>query len=174
MKSEALIALTIAALAACGGDPPPKPQTAVDTLPKTTTGSKEVKDASPSLGVADDILKTCNITLSNTGEAPKFDFDSTELLPEDARVLDLIATCFTTGPLKGRKLQLVGRADPRGTEQYNFALGAQRAHKVGDYLEKKGVTPTLVKETSRGNLDATGHDEPSWRQDRRVDLVLGS
>lgn len=173
MKSEALLGIAVVLLLGCGGDPPPKPNTAVDALPKST-GSKDVKDASPSLGVADDILKTCNITLSNPGEAPKFDFDSTDLQPEDARVLDLVAQCFTTGPLKGKKLQLVGRADPRGTEQYNFALGAQRAHKVGEYLEKKGVTPGYVKETSRGNLDATGHDEPSWRQDRRVDLVLGS
>ena len=166
-----ILAIPFALLLACGGDPPPQPKTAVDALPKPAP-SKEIKDASPSLGIADDILKACNITVSNPKDAPKFEFDSTELQPEDTRVLDQVAQCLTTGPLKGRHLQLVGRADPRGTEQYNFVLGAQRAHKVGDYLEKKGIMPGYVKETSRGNLDATGHDEPTWREDRRVDLVL--
>lgn len=159
-------------LAACGNSPPP--QTASDNTAKPPPPpSKEIRQASPSVGVADDIMKMCNIQLSNPSEAPKFDFDSTDLLPEDTRVLDQIATCFTTGPLKGRKLQLVGRADPRGTEQYNFVLGAKRAHQVGDYLEKKGVVPAVVNETSRGNLDATGTSESGWKQDRRVDLVLG-
>jgi peptidoglycan-associated lipoprotein len=171
MRNQLLLIAALLTLGACGNDPPPQPKTAVEALPKTAP-SKDVKDASPSLGVADDILKACNITVSNPKDAPKFEFDSTELLPEDTRVLDQVAQCLSTGPLKGRHLQLVGRADPRGTEQYNFVLGAQRAHKVGDYLEKKGIMPGYVKETSRGNLDATGHDEPSWREDRRVDLVL--
>jgi peptidoglycan-associated lipoprotein len=163
----------VCVLAACGNNPPP--QTAADNTPKPPPpASKEIKRASPNMGVADDILKICNVVVTDVKDAPKFDFDSTDLLPEDTRVLDQIATCFTTGPLKGRKLQLVGRADPRGTEQYNFVLGAKRAHQVGDYLEKKGVTPSIVNETSRGNLDATGTNEAGWKQDRRVDLVLGT
>jgi peptidoglycan-associated lipoprotein len=160
------------ALVGCGGSPPA--QTPAQAPIATKAPSKEVRQASPNVGVADDIMKACNIQLSNPSEAPKFDFDSTELLPDDTRVLDQVAVRFTTGPLKGRHLQLVGRADPRGPEQYNFVLGAKRAHQVGDYLEKKGVVPAYVNETSRGNLDATGENEAGWRKDRRVDLVLGS
>ena len=29
-----------------------------------------------------------------------------------------------------------------------------------------------INETSRGALDATGHDEETWRKDRRVDIDL--
>jgi outer membrane protein OmpA-like peptidoglycan-associated protein len=29
-----------------------------------------------------------------------------------------------------------------------------------------------MSETSRGALDATGHDEETWRKDRRVDISL--
>ena len=126
------------------------------------------------MSVGTDIAAACKIELVKPTDAPKFDFDSAELLPEDARVLDQVAVCFTTGPLKGRRVSLVGRADPRGTVGYNMALGAKRAHQVGEYLEHKGVAPPDVKETSRGDLDATGHDEEGWRVDRRVDLLLGS
>ena len=171
MKSAPFI-LMAAALVACGNAkpaataetaPPPKP-VAVDTTPKAV---------STNVGLGGDIIAACNIQFSQTTDAPKFDTDSTGLSPEDTKVLDQVATCLTTGPLKGRSLQLVGRADSRGTESYNMALGANRAHQVMTYLQQKGVTAKM-NETSRGALDATGHDDASYRNDRRVDLVLGS
>ena len=90
----------------------------------------------------------------------------------DRDVLAQIATCVTTGPLAGRSLTLVGRADPRGTVGYNMALGARRAHSAGAYLEQLGVGSSRVMETSRGELDATGTDERTWQIDRRVDVML--
>jgi peptidoglycan-associated lipoprotein len=105
-------------------------------------------------------------------EAPKFDFDKSAILPEDRDVLAAVATCVTTGPLKGRSVKLVGRADPRGTEEYNMALGERRSSNVLRYLTGLGVPPTQLHETSRGALDATGSDEAAWRQDRRVDLDI--
>lgn len=166
-----LITLGAALVLGCGKDPPPK--SANDVAPKVATSSTP-RPASPNVGIGEDILKACNIQFSDPKDSPKFDFDNAELLPEDIRVLDQVAKCLTTGPLKGRNLELVGRADPRGTEQYNMVLGAKRAHQVTDYLEKQGVPPIKVRETSRGSLDATGTDESSWANDRRVDLVLGS
>jgi hypothetical protein len=43
---------------------------------------------------------------------------------------------------------------------------------VGGYLEQAGVPAGQIDETSRGALDATGNDEPSWQRDRRVDVDL--
>jgi outer membrane protein OmpA-like peptidoglycan-associated protein len=37
---------------------------------------------------------------------------------------------------------------------------------------KLGVDASKVTTTSRGKLDATGSDEASWQQDRRVDIDL--
>jgi peptidoglycan-associated lipoprotein len=105
-------------------------------------------------------------------QAPKFDYDQFQLLPEDRDVLDQVATCITTGPLKGHKVHLIGRADPRGTEEYNLALGDRRARTVIAYLKHLGVNTSQVVASTRGALDARGTDESSWRVDRRVDLEL--
>jgi peptidoglycan-associated lipoprotein len=89
-------------------------------------------------------------------------------------VLDQLATCMTTGKLKGKSVSLIGRADPRGTEEYNLGLGSRRAASVGQYLERLGVGAPQLAVTTRGALDATGTDESTWKQDRRVDVQLTS
>ncbi|MFI5302902.1 MAG: OmpA family protein, partial [Polyangiales bacterium] len=80
--------------------------------------------------------------------------------------------CFATGPLKGRKLSLIGRADPRGETEYNVALGQSRADAVQRYIGGRGVAASQLSSSSRGALDASGGDESGWAKDRRVDLVL--
>jgi peptidoglycan-associated lipoprotein len=125
---------------------------------------------SHTLNASDDLVRKCSLHLANEAEAPKFDFDQAALTTDDRNVLQQIADCITRGPLKGKKLQLVGRADPRGTEEYNMGLGDRRAHTVSEYLERLGVKKVDAK--TRGSLDASGTDENSWRQDRRVDLQV--
>jgi peptidoglycan-associated lipoprotein len=121
-----------------------------------------------------ELLRRCSIQIGVVDRAPKFDFDEAALLPEDRDVLEQVAKCVTTGPLRGRKLALVGRADPRGEVEYNMALGDHRADAVRTYLTHLGVTETGISQTSRGELDAEGKDEAGWRMDRRVDLLLAS
>jgi len=132
------------------------------------------KPASANVSVGDDLAKQCSLKLGNTQAAPKFDFDTSELEANDRDVLQQIATCVTTGPLKGQKLELTGRADPRGTEEYNLGLGTRRASSVKTYLERLGVGNNQLGETTRGALDATGTDDSSWSTDRRVDITLSS
>ena len=86
--------------------------------------------------------------------------------------LSAIAKCLTTGPLKGRSVDLVGRADPRGETEYNMTLGAKRARHVHNFMGSAGVPQDKMHDTSRGELDATGKDEAGWRLDRRVDVKL--
>jgi outer membrane protein OmpA-like peptidoglycan-associated protein len=137
-----------------------------------TTAAEEAKPISPSLAVSEEIAEACDLHFASIERAPKFEFDKSELLAADHDVLDRIAACVTTGPLTGRELHLVGRADPRGSEQYNFALGARRAASVSGYLAPLGVEPARLHHTSRGKLDATGTDELTWQIDRRVDILL--
>ena len=110
------------------------------------------------------------MNLDNPDTAPKFDFDKSDLLPGDMDVLQKIAECFSTGPLKDDGVHLVGRADPRGGEAYNMALGMRRANSVATFLEQHGVAHSRIEATSRGKADATGTDEASWAKDRRVDI----
>ncbi|MBX3218390.1 MAG: OmpA family protein [Labilithrix sp.] len=127
------------------------------------------------VAVSEDIMKACKIhvdNVDNVDRAPKFDYDDADLQPEDRDILEQVAKCITTGPLKGRHLSLVGRCDPRGEIGYNMVLGEYRAESVHDYLAKLGVDPTAMAKTSRGELDAEGKDEDGWRRDRRVDVSL--
>jgi peptidoglycan-associated lipoprotein len=166
-----ILVLAATALVACGNSKPP-------ASPVETTKTEPVADATPrpvstNVAVSGDILAQCKIDFSNSAHAPKFDYDQSSLQPDDQQVLEQVSMCLTSGPLKGRSVQLIGRADPRGTTEYNMALGEHRAHEVDDFLHSHGVA-SRIRETSRGALDAKGHDEDSWRTDRRVDLILGS
>ena len=120
----------------------------------------------------DQLAKLCNVTFGDVDRAPKFDYDEAALLPQDRDVLEQVAKCVTTGPLKGRKLALVGRADPRGETEYNMVLGDHRADAVHIYLARLGVGQSAMSKTSRGELDAEGQDDDSWQRDRRVDIAL--
>lgn len=138
----------------------------------TTTSAPAPTTATSNLSISAELARACDIRFGDIPQAPKFDFDRSELRAEDGVVLGQIATCLTTGPLAGRSIRLVGRADPRGEIEYNLALGEHRASSVQNYLTTLGVDPGKIVTTSRGKLDATGTDEATWRQDRRVDVDL--
>jgi peptidoglycan-associated lipoprotein len=151
-----------------------KPPVEPSVQQTTTTSAKNVgagQTARPLL-VSEDLSRLCNLQFGNVDRAPKFDFDKSDLSNEDRNVIQQVSTCVTTGPLRGRSLKLVGRADPRGEAEYNMGLGEHRADAVQRYLQALGVPPAQLTETSRGKLDATGTDDASWQRDRRVDIAL--
>jgi peptidoglycan-associated lipoprotein len=164
----------------CGSDP--KPRTASDgkaadgsassggESAKPPLSAERARDDARSVGVSidDAIAKACGIPTADA----HFDFDSTALESVDVPALNKVATCLVSGPLKGRAVTLVGRADPRGENDYNVALGQRRADAVAHYLDVHGLPRTQRSSSSRGSMDATGSDEGGWARDRRVDLVL--
>jgi peptidoglycan-associated lipoprotein len=176
MKSFSLALALVAVLAsACGSDPKPPPvatPTPVATTPPPTTTSALGKSDKMAVNVDADIIKACNLKFENIEDAPKFDYDQETLTPGEKSVLEAIAKCLTVGPLKGRAVDLVGRADPRGETEYNMTLGAKRARSVHSFLGGLGVQGEKLHDTSRGELDAKGTDEEGWRKDRRVDVRL--
>jgi peptidoglycan-associated lipoprotein len=181
MKTTLALALLLS-LGACHHDKPavtpttPEPAagpTDQAAAQKPMAQNTATQPVSPNLGMSADLAAKCNIH-QQPGTAPKFEFDQANLTPEDRNVLDQLATCLTTGPMKGSAIQLTGRADPRGTEEYNLGLGSTRAHSVSSYLGKLGVEAAQMAVTTRGALDATGTDESGWREDRRVDIGLKS
>ena len=89
-----------------------------------------------------------------------------------AGVLDALARCFITGPLKGKGMKLVGHADPRGELEYNLGLGQRRAGSISGFLAKKGVEQGKMATSSKGEFEASGTDEDSWARDRRVEILL--
>lgn len=139
-------------------------------IAQTTTTSAPTANTNKNVVVSDELAKACKIDFDNEATAPKFDFDESEVRPGDRTVLDQVARCVSTGPLKGRALHLVGRADPRGEQEYNMVLGSSRASAVARYLNALGVPTSQITQSSRGKLDATGTDDASWQLDRRVDI----
>ena len=181
MKYAAAIILSSLALAAgCASDPPPPPTApTASVVPNSTINVpspnaptvKAGDDPNQSnINISDEIRKACGITDTEAF----FAYDSANIRPQDQAVLAKLATCFTTGPLKGREMRLVGHADNRGEDDYNMVLGQKRADNVKSAIVSAGMTPAKALTTSRGELDATGSDEPSWSKDRRVDIMLGS
>lgn len=167
----------LAGLSACGHEAAAPKSGAIGSGPTarvTVTNHPPAPPPDPnaSLSLSDDIRAQCDVHSGDAQRAPKFDFDDSALTEEDERELDQVAKCLTTGPLKGRSIKLVGRADPRGETEYNLSLGEHRAAAVREYLVRDGVAPGRITLTSRGALDATGTDEDSWRLDRRVDIAL--
>jgi peptidoglycan-associated lipoprotein len=162
----------------CGSDPPPPAKTPVATPAPATpppapiaNNPKPDDDASKgNINISDEIKKACGISDAEAF----FAYDSANIRPEDKAVLTKLATCFTTGPLKGREMRLVGHADNRGEDDYNMILGQKRADNVKSAIVSAGMTAAKALTTSRGELDATGSDEASWSKDRRVDIMLGS
>jgi peptidoglycan-associated lipoprotein len=174
---RSLSLLTLGLALGCGSEPPPPAKTATTAAPPSTAAPQVDKnnpkpDDDPTRGninISDEIRKACGITDSEAF----FAYDSANIRPQDQAVLTKLATCFTTGPLKGREMRLVGHADPRGEEDYNMLLGQKRADNVKGAVVSAGMTAAKALTTSRGELDATGTDDASWAKDRRVDVVLG-
>ena len=161
---------------ACGSDPPPPaaapdpvapPPPAAPPVPPEKAGDVPTRS---NINISEDIKKACGITDAEAF----FAYDSANVRPQDKAVLTKLATCFSTGPLKGRQMRLVGHADPRGDEEYNMSLGNRRADNVKNAIVDAGLAAAQVATTSRGEMDATGTDEASWERDRRVDVLLGS
>jgi peptidoglycan-associated lipoprotein len=165
----------------CGSDKPPvkAPDTTAQGTTTTPSATAATNDKLPTqapdsptasaVRISDEILKACGIKAADA----YFAFDSSRLDTTYTGPLDQVATCFTSGPLKGRTVKLVGHADPRGTSEYNMTLGQKRADEVSGYLGTKGLDKAKRESSTRGALDASGTDEPSWARDRRVDVMLG-
>ena len=148
----------------------PPTTTTVSTPPAANVANDQ--KVSHTLAMSDELLKLCGIKSTASAADPKFAYDEDVLTGDDRNVLEQVATCMTTGPLKGKSVTLIGRADPRGTQEYNLALGSRRATSVSDYLQRFGVSKQNLTQISRGSLDATGTNDAGWAIDRRVDLQL--
>jgi peptidoglycan-associated lipoprotein len=121
------------------------------------------------LNISDEIRKACGLSDAEAF----FAFDSAHVRPQDETILKKLAACFSTGALKGREMRLIGHADPRGSADYNLALGGKRADNVKAVIARQGMAAAKIATTSRGAMDATGTDEASWAKDRRVDVTVG-
>jgi len=101
-----------------------------------------------------------------------FDYDKAALTPAAKRVLEGNARVFRQFPDIG--IIVEGHCDERGTEEYNLALGDRRAQIARAYLIELGGAPQQLEGLSYGEERpfSPGHDESSWRLNRRAHFVI--
>jgi peptidoglycan-associated lipoprotein len=130
------------------------------------SSSDNATTEAPTTGTAPVENTVSEATLSNV---VYFDFDQYSLTAESRAVLLAHAD-----KLKGASVavRLEGHADERGSREYNMALGEKRANAVRDFLVTQGVNGSSLEVVSFGEEQpaATGSDEASWSQNRRVEV----
>ena len=100
-------------------------------------------------------------------ETVYFAINEFELGSGNTSVVDRDSDCIKK---INRSVTLVGHTDPRGTPEYNLALSDKRAQAVKRRLRDLGVPDQNMFLVPRGEMDATGTDETTWSQDRRVEV----
>ena len=98
----------------------------------------------------------------------RFDYNSEEITSSARATLQADAECIQARNIP--HITLTGYCDPRGTEEYNLALGHRRALGVQNYLGRLGVDQSRMSSSSMGEEMAQGEDPAGWAQDRRVDI----
>jgi len=103
-----------------------------------------------------------------------FDYDSARIKTSERGKLEQVAEYLRKNPNVG--LIVEGHCDERGSREYNLALGERRAQAVRAYLTGLGIDPSRIQTKSYGEEKpvALGHDEASWRLNRRAEFVLFS
>jgi len=104
-------------------------------------------------------------------ERVHFAFDRAEVLPESHALLRDVAVFLNAHPALSL-VEVEGRADERGSEQYNLLLSMRRAESVRGLLVRFGVDAERL--VARGMGEAQGQDEETWRENRRVEFVVVS
>ena len=165
--------LLVSLVAACSKEAPPPATPIAGNSDVAQAGqanavAPQASANSANIRISDRIREACGLQDTEA----YFSFDSAKISKNADQVLSALARCFTTGPLKGESMRLVGHADPRGDSEYNLVLGGQRADEVSSYLGRKGVALAKRSTSSRGEMDASGADESGWSKDRRVDVML--
>jgi peptidoglycan-associated lipoprotein len=100
-----------------------------------------------------------------------FDFDSSAIRDEYRALLEAHAEYLKSNPAS--KVILQGHADERGSREYNLALGQRRSESVFKAMTLLGVSDPQMEAVSMGEEKpvAEGHDEESWQQNRRTEIV---
>lgn len=104
-----------------------------------------------------------------------FDYDKHTLRPDaestleaDAKTLREILKQYPT-----YKLTVEGFCDERGSDEYNIALGDERAKKAEQFLENLGLPASQLRTVSFGKEHpvCTEHDEACWQRNRRAHIT---
>ncbi|MDH3454603.1 MAG: peptidoglycan-associated lipoprotein Pal [Desulfuromonadales bacterium] len=165
MKQYQLLSLTlilslIVLLSACSK----KPVMDAESVPAPVI-SEAPAETTPATGTAVSALGT--VTGSQL-EPVYFDYDSHALSQNARQALERNVALFRQE--SGLIVTIEGHCDERGSDEYNLALGEQRAAAVKNYLVTAGVAATRLNLISYGEERpaVAGNDDAAWSRNRRA------
>jgi len=104
-----------------------------------------------------------------------FGYDKHNLTPEAQSTLESDAKTLREilQQYPHYKLTVQGYCDERGSEEYNLALGDERAKKAEQFLVNLGLPASQLRTVSYGKEDpvCTEHTESCWQKNRRAHIT---
>ena len=181
MRKWIIAAFLIAAIAGCASTP--EETTTTDPAATTTTpstgatpgattqglGGSGVTGSAAGGGIPSSALKDPRNILSKRNIY--FDYDQFTVKDEFRPLVEAHAKYLQAN--RSARAILQGHTDERGTREYNIALGQKRADAVKNMMLLYGAQEIQIETVSFGKEKPRreGHDEPSWAENRRVDIV---
>lgn len=177
MKNILFAVVVAAFVAGCSTTPTEAPVEDKSATAGATTGT-------PSTGASTSGTSTSGVSGATTGVNPLkdpnnilskrsvfFEFDSFVVDAQYKPVIEAHARYLAAN--RNAKVALQGHADERGSREYNIALGQKRADAVKRMMTLLGVQEMIVETVSFGEEKPRnmGHDEGSWSENRRVDII---
>jgi|CABS01.1.fsa_nt_gi peptidoglycan-associated lipoprotein len=156
----------VALLSGCASKPPLVPAAAMAPAPAVASSNGN----SGQSAVAAVQAPVVN-TLAPGPNVPKsvyFGFNRYALKAEYKPVVEANAQFLQSHP--NAHAQLQGNCDPRGSQEYNLALGQARANAVMKAMELLGANPNQMEAISYGSEKAS-HARADFTHDRRVDIA---
>lgn len=141
-----------------------------------TDQALKVEDKGEAMGVVESLdSKPLGISEGRTTEGMLpvyYDFDSSDIRKDQVARVEVNAAFMKNQSKYDVKIE--GNCDPRGTNEYNMALGERRALSAMKYLVNLGIDEARLSTISYGEerMLLHGHDELSWAQNRRSDFVV--
>lgn len=180
MKRLILAVAASAILAACSSTPTKEQEgAAVEDRGGASASSQQQKPSTQSTGPTSKPLESSSMS-GNPLKDPSnilskrsvyFELDSNVVKEEFKPVVSAHARYLQQN--RAAKMTVQGNADERGSREYNIALGQRRADAVKQAMQLLGAQADQIETVSFGEEKpkATGHDEASWYENRRADIV---
>ena len=134
-----------------------------------SSNSDSMSIANASEGKFEDLYTRC----TDVDFAPVyFGFDSTVVPEGELSKIDAVAQHLNDKT--DRVVVVEGNCDERGSNEYNMALGENRAVIIRNYLVQSGITADRIQTRSYGEEKPAvdGHDESAWAKNRRGEFAI--
>jgi peptidoglycan-associated lipoprotein len=101
-----------------------------------------------------------------------FDYDKSNVRKDQVAGMQVNADFMKKNAKSAIRIE--GNCDPRGTNEYNMALGERRAIAAKKYLVNLGISAANLTTVSYGEerILVQGQDEAAYAKNRRDDFVL--